>query len=72
MEELQRRLLNKGIISHLFTDEWQKQKDVLYEYKIKTMQLRNEIDLKIRGVKVRVRICVFFEEAIPNGLPVKD
>ena len=70
MEELQRRLLNKGIISHLFTDEWQE--DVLYEYKIKTMQLRNEIDLKIRGVKVRVRICVFFEQAIPNGLPVKD
>ena len=21
---------------------------------------------------MRVRICVFFEEAIPNGLPVKD
>jgi len=35
MEELQRRLLNKGIIAHLFTDEWQE--DVLYEYKIKTM-----------------------------------
>ncbi len=70
MAELEQRLLNKEMITELFTDEWRE--EVFYDYREKVVQLRNKMEIKIRGVKEKVRVKVYFQEVIPNGLAVVD